>query len=424
MPEKTDVQTRLLRSLESRIRSRWDRDPLFIDPSIEPGLTPSQKAALTRASAQASSSGIPHFIAIVPGLSNSEATQDGWKRFTADIAYSMFESAEAEQALVIFSEAEYSASTFAYIVDDTGPRIPRGSDELQRSKTDRFLPVELAVPYHLNLLIATVKGTEPPPLPDFDPNNGKSEDGDYIEASGLYYIGDPDGLVFKATAAAAIGLSAWILLRRNKYSWRARLTRNPELVRARRLPQAVEAASSELPDPAVPNETSWALHERGRRVQVAISEIVNAHPDWASDSDFSHRHAIAALVEIDHWVRTNLRRTAKSKKNRKRDENRKQDQEPLFCFFFPTHTDPIKSFAWKQAKTTLTIDVCAACRADLNAGHEPECLMVPKAPGAKRVQPVPYYLRDDAYAASGFGSFTALEDSIVEKFAKAGSDRR
>lgn len=401
----------------------WDRDPLFIDPSVEPGLTPNQKTGLRRASAEASTSGIPHFIAIVPGLSNSEPAQAGWARFTADFAYSMFERAGAEQIIVIFSEAEYSASTFAYIVDDSGPTIPRGSDRLQRSKTDRFLPIELAVPYHLNLLIATVKGTEPPPLPDFDPNNGKSEDEDYIESSGLDYEGDPDGFVFKASAAAAIGLSAWVLLRRNRYSWRQKLTQSPELVRQRRLSHAVEAASRELPDPAVPNETSWGLYDRGRRVQEAISAIIDAHPDWANDRDFSHRHAIFALVETDRWVRAGLRRTAKSKKNRSQNEKQKQDEEPRFCFFFPVHSDAIESFAWKQAKTTLTIDVCAACRADLNAGHEPECLMVPKTPGAKRARPVPYYLRDDAYAVSGFGSFGALENSIVE-FAKSESGRR
>lgn len=72
----------------------------------------------------------------------------------------------------------------------------------------------------------------------------------------------------------------------------------------------------------------------------------------------------------------------------------------------------------------LTISICAACRADLNAGHEPECLMVPKNPGKKRAHPIPYYQRDDAYAASGFGSFTPLEDSIVAAAAQAGSGRR
>lgn len=422
MTEKTDIQSELLRSLRTRMRDGWKRDPLFIDPSIKTGLTPNQKTGLRRASDEASTSGIPHFIAIVPGLSNSEPEEAGWPRFTADFAYSMFESAGAEQIIVIFSEAEYSASTFAYIVDDTGPTIPRGSDRLQRSKTDRFLPVELAVPYHLSLLIATVKGTDPPPLPDFDPNNGKPEDRDYIESSGLDYEGDPDGFVFKVTAAAAIGLSAWVLLRRNKYAWKARLTQSPELVRQRRLPQAVEAASRALPDPAVPNETKWALHDRGRRVQEAISVIVQAHPDWASDRDFSHRHAIAALVETDRWVRAKLRQTAKKKQTQ--DEKRKANEEPRFCFFFPTHTDAITSFVWKQAKTSLTIDICTACRSDLNAGHEPECLMVPKNPEAKRARPVPYYLRDDAYAASGFGSFAALEDSILAASAKAESGRR
>lgn len=91
----------------------------------------------------------------MPGLTNSEAEQAGWARFTADFAYSMFERADAEQIIVIFSEAEYSASTFAYIVDDSGPTIPKGADPRQRSKTKRYLPVELAVPYQLSLLIAT-----------------------------------------------------------------------------------------------------------------------------------------------------------------------------------------------------------------------------------------------------------------------------
>ncbi|SMY05076.1 MULTISPECIES: hypothetical protein [Brevibacterium] len=405
MTKTTDSQTALLEHLRSRIREGWDHDPLFIDPSVEPGLTPRQKSSLTHASAQASTSDIPHFIAIVPGLSNSEATQDGWGRFTADFAYSMFESAKAEQIIVIFSEAEYSASTFAYIVDDSGPRVPRGSDQLQRSKTNRFLPVELAVPYHLNLLIATVKGTEPPPLPDFDP---RADEDDYIQANGLDY-GDPDGFVFKATAAAAIGLTAWVLLRRNRYAWRNNLTRGPELVRNRRLPQALEAALRELPDPAAPDEEMWALHDRGRRVQTAITEIVATHPDWATDIDFSHRHAILALTETDRWLRKHLQRTPSAKGTKTRDE------EPRFCFFFPTHTGAISGFAWRQGTAVLTINVCVDCRADLNAGHEPECLMVPKAPGAKRVKAVPYYQRDDAYAVSGFGSFADLEDAIVTK---------
>lgn len=405
MTKTSDSQTALLEHLRTRIREGWDHDPLFIDPSVQPGLTPRQKSSLIRASVQAATSDIPHFIAIVPGLSNSEAAQDGWGRFTADFAYSMFESAKAEQVIVIFSESEYSASMFAYIADDGGPRIPRGSDQLQRSKTNRFLPVELAVPYHLNLLIATVKGTEPPPLPDFDP---KADEDDYIQANGLDY-GDPDGFVFKATAAAAIGLTAWVLLRRNRYTWRGRLTRSPELVRHRRLPQALEAALRELPVPAAPGEKMWTLHDRGRRVQKAITEIVETHPDWATDIDFSHRHAIFALTETDRWLRRRLQRTTSAR------ENRSQDEEPRFCFFFPTHTGTIDTFAWKQGKAVLTINVCADCRADFNAGHDPECLMVPKTPGAKRAKAVPYYQRDDAYAVSGFGSFADLEDAIVTK---------
>lgn len=423
MTEKTDAQTRLLKALRARIRVGWDHDPLFIDRSIEPGLTPRQKSSLSRASADASTSGIPHFIAIVPGLSNSDQAQEGWPRFTTDLAYSMFESSGASQVIVIFAEAGYSARTFSYIVDDTGPTIPPGADELARSKTDRFLPVEIAVPYHLSLLIATVKDTKPPPPPDFDPRNGRTEDLDYIDANDLQY-GDPDGFVFKATAAAAFGLGAWLLLRRSKYSWRQNLTHSPELVRRRRLPQAVDSALRDLPDPAAPSEESWELHDRGRRVQAAISAIVDAHPDWASDPDFSHRHAIAALVDTDRWVRRTLQQTPTSKKASTSQKNRKPDEEPDFCFFFPTHEGPIESFVWKQSTTVLTISICSACRADLNAGHEPECLMVPKNPGRKRVRPIPYYQRDDAYAVSGFGSFTALEDSIVATGAQAGSGRR
>lgn len=423
MTEKTDAQTRLLKALRSRIRAAWDHDPLFIDPSIEPGLTPNQKSSLTRASAKASTSGVPHFIAIVPGLSNSEAARDGWARFTADFAYSMFEDAEADRIIVIFSEAEFSARTFAYIVDDNGPTIPKGSDELARSKTDRYLAVEIAVPYHLSLLISTVKGSKPPPLPDFDPRNGRKEDLDYIDANDLQY-GDPDGFVFKATAAAALGLGAWLLLRRSKYSWRQQLTQSPELVRKARLPKAVHSALRELPDPAVPSEANWELHDRGRRVQEAISAIVEAHPGWATDRDFSHRHAIAALVETDRWVRMRLQQTPSSKKASQSKRQKKQEEEPDFCFFFPTHEGPIRQFVWKQSKTVLTIRVCGSCRADLNGGHEPETLMVPKNPGAKRVRPIPYYQRDDAYAASGFGSFTALEDSIVAEVAQTGSGRR
>lgn len=329
MTEKTDAQTRLLKTLRSRMRAGWSHDPLFIDPSIESGPTPRQKSSLTRASAKASTSGITYFIAFVPGLSNSDQEQKGWPRFTADLAYSMFESSRADQIIVIFSEAEYSAHTFAYIVDDTGPTIPPGADELARSKTDRCLPVEIAVPYHLSLLIATVKGTKPPPLPDFDPRNGRTEDRDYIDANGLVY-GGPDGFVFKATAAAALGLGAWLLLRRSR---RQNLTHSPELVRRRRLPQAVDSALRDLPDPADPSEESWELYDRGRRVQAAISAIVDAHPDWASAPDFSHRYAIAALVDTDRWVRTTLQQIPPSKKASKSKQNRKPD----FCFFFPTH---------------------------------------------------------------------------------------
>jgi len=70
----------------------------------------------------------------------------------------------------------------------------------------------------------------------------------------------------------------------------------------------------------------------------------------------------------------------------------------------------------------LRVDLCRHCRAEINAGHEPERLMVPKRPGSERA--VAYYRRSDAYAVSGFGSFQPLEDALLEaQSVRAGQER-
>ncbi|WP_309130413.1 hypothetical protein [Brevibacterium sp.] len=424
------TQAELLERLATRLQASWERDPLFIDPNVTPGLTPKQMTALRRASADAVEPGLPHFIAIVPTLPIPARSSDGWTRFTADLAYTMHEKTGADRTLVVFTEAESAARTLAYLVDDNGPSIPTGSDQLQRSASGDFLPVELAVPHHLGVLLATAKGNEPPPPPDFNPPDVGEGDDDYIEAMGLDN-GDPDALVFAATAVAAAGLGAWLLRRRTKYEWRTTLTTAPELTRAHNLIRRCERSLSELPEPVTDDEAQWSLFDRGRRVQNAIAAIIETHPGWASDPDFSHRHAIHSLTRTDAWVRRSLgaasaRLAAASVRLTAASAKRRADEaggEPQFCFFFPSHDRDIEPFAWTQGRTTLTVRLCADCRRDLNAGHEPECLMVPKNTGVRKARPIPYFQRHDAYALSGFGSFAALEDAVAE-YGAPGSGQR
>ncbi|WP_245940830.1 MULTISPECIES: hypothetical protein [Brevibacterium] len=412
-PSRT--QAELLERLATRLQESWERDPLAIEPSIRSGLTTNQVTALERASAEAGESGLPHFIAIVPPLPVPARSSEGWSRFTADLAFTMHEKSDSEHTLVVFSGAESAAHTLAYLVDDNGPSIPTGSDQLQRSASGDFLPVELAVPYHLGVLQATAQGTELPSLPDFNPPDVGEEDDDYIEATGLDR-GNPDGIVFVATAAATVGLSAWLLRRRSKYSWRAALTTAPELTREHDLVRRAARTLTALPEPATTDDARWSLFDRGRRVQDALTAIIDAHPQWASAPDFSHRHAVHALTRTDAWVRSALRTSSATQRG-------KAAGEPQFCFFFPSHDLEIEPFAWKQARTTLTVLLCAACRRDLNAGHDPESLMVPRNEGLRKSLPVPYFQRHDAYALSGFGSFANLEDAVAE-YGAPGSERR
>ncbi len=397
--------------LASRLQKSWALDPLFIDPSIKPGLTPNQVKALRRASTEVEQQGLPHFIAVVPPLPIPARSSAGWARFTADLAFTMHEKSDAEHTLVLFTEADAAARTLAYLVDDNGPAIPNGSDQLQRSASGDFLPVELAVPHHLGVLSATALGTKPPPPPNFNPPDVGESDDDYIEATGLD-LGNPDLLVFTATTLAAVGLGAWLLRRRTKYEWRSALTTAPELSRRHNLSRRVERALTALPEPTTNAEAQWAAFDRGRRVQEAITAITAAHPDWASHPDFSHRHAIRALTRTDAWVRTTLGAASA------------QAGEPRFCFFFPSHDTDVEPFAWRQGRTTLTVRLCADCRRDLNAGGEPECLMVPKNAGVRRTRPVPYFQRHDSYALSGFGSFAALEDAVAESGVPGAGARR
>lgn len=405
MVTDSTTATKLLKRLSSALRDAWQNDPLYIDPMIAPGLTDSQKTAVEHASEQVEQSGIAHYIAITPPLPNSE--EAAWSRFCSDLAYSMHKDNSEEQTIVLFSQADDAARSYAYLVDANGPAIPPGSDFLARSTSGDFLPVELAVPYQLQILIAAANGTEPPAPPDFDTRDAGDPSEDYIETTGLDN-GNPDVLVFGATAAAALGLSVWVLRRRAKYSWRNSLTTKPDPVRTQQLRKRVVSALEPLPEPEDPTEEIWVLYDRGRRVQQAISSLIGAHPDWAESVDFSHRFGVENLLSTHRWVRARLRGSSKA-----------GPEAPRFCFLFPHHRNKIETFALMQDGTTLMVDMCDHCRREVNAGHEPECLMVPKRPGSKK--PVPYYQRSDMYALSGFGSFQPLEDSVLESLGSPSS---
>lgn len=395
---------RLATQLRDRIRTAWEAGPLFIDPIVVPGLTARQRASLEAAVATAEESGIPVYVAVSPPT--WLGAEEAWSRFTADLAFSMFESSNAEQAIVVFAETDGGARLLSYLVDDNGPAVPPGLDELPRSATDDFLPLELAVPYHLEILVAAATGAPPPSPLDFDPADaGEGGSRDYIEATGLDDA-SPDTLVLAASGLAALGLTAWVLSRRQKYAWRSQLTTDPELVRRHRLVPAVEKSQAELPVPQSTGDEVWALRDRGLRIQEAIAAIVAAHPDWAAHPDHSHRQAIFALTRSDKWVRSMLGRSTLPDPG--------EADERKSCYFFPAHAKPVSSYAMKQAGTVLTVNACATCIADFEAGHDPVCLMVPKDPKSPRSRAVPYFQRDDAYATSGFGSFVDLEVAILD----------
>ena len=132
-----------------------------------------------------------------------------------------------------------------------------------RSKSDDFIPVELAVPYYLQVLVATANGTEPPPAPDFDTRDVGTRSKDYIERFGLD-SSDPDALVFGATTVAALGTSRGAGRRNAIPADRADdeagtgQNRTPEEGRHR----------GGRPDPqaSVPM-TRRALYDRGRRIK-------------------------------------------------------------------------------------------------------------------------------------------------------------
>lgn len=394
---------RLLGQLRDRIRGAWDTGPLWVDPTVAPGLTDRQRSAVETATENAARSGLPVFVAVTPEIWIGH--HDQWDAFTADLAFEMFDRTGEDQALVLFTEAETSARSRSYLVDGNGPSVPPNSQVLQRSSSDDFLPIELAVDYHLRVLVAAATGEPAPPLPDFDPVDVGESRGDYIEATGLD-LGNPDGIVFGVSTLAALGLTAWVLTRKTRYRWKSELTTEPELVRRHRLVPEVTRALEPFPEPTSADEEGWAIRDRGLRVQRAIDAVTDAHPDWASSPDHSHRQAIWALVRTDRALRAmnRLGRRAASA----------ETAAPEFCYFFPAHTKPVESIAWKQSGTVLTIDACQTCIADLDAGHDPVCLMVPKDPTILTSRPVPYFRRDDAYALSGFGSFTPLEDAILD----------
>lgn len=104
-------------------------------------------------------------------------------------------------------------------------------------------------------------------------------------------------------------------------------------------------------------------------------------------------------------------------RSRVRSRGSSAGEEPRFCFLYPHHTKGIEQFVLRRQGTHLTVGLCADCRAEVDAGHEPARLMVPKRAGSRR--PVPYYLRDDAYARSGSGSFRPLEDALLESLSSA-----
>ncbi|SDS99084.1 hypothetical protein SAMN04489752_3051 [Brevibacterium siliguriense] len=396
---ETTSYARAQQQLRDRIRDAWAQQPLYIDEIVRPGLTQNQLKAIRHASRQTEDTGLTHFLAIIPGLQTMG--YGDWAKFTSDFAFDMHEESGAKQTLVLFSEGETSARSFAYLVTDNGPVVPPGAPELMKSKSDDFIPVELAVPYYLQVLVAAAEGTEPPPAPDFDTRDVGTRSEDYIERFGLDNS-DPDTLVFGATTAAALGATLWLLSRRNRYSWRKELTTKPELVKSHNLKKAVTEAATPIPEPVRPDDETWALYDRGRRVQDALTALTSTHPDWAESVDFAHRNGVLVLVTLDRWVRRQLRRRSGT-----------VDDEPRFCFLFPHHRRDIDDHVLKQSGRSLTVGLCADCREELGTGHDPERLMVPKLPGSRRA--VPYFQRDDAYALSGFGSFQSLDEAVLDE---------
>ena len=224
---ETTSYARAQQQLRDRIRGTWAQQPLYIDEIIRSGLTENQITAIRQASQATEDTGLTHFVAIIPGL--RVRGYGDWAKFTSEFAFDMHEVSGQKQTLVLFSEGETSARSFAYLVTDNGPVVPTGAPELMKSSSDDFIPVELAVPYYLQVLVAAAKGTEPPQAPDFDTRDVGDRNEDYIERFGLDNS-DPDTLVFGATTVAALGAALWLLRRRNRYSWRMELTTKPELV--------------------------------------------------------------------------------------------------------------------------------------------------------------------------------------------------
>lgn len=351
MTETTSC-ARAQHQLRDRIRGTWAQHPLYIDEIIRPGLTESQSKAIRRASQQTEDTGLTHYLAIIPGLLTMG--YGDWAKFTSGFAFDMHQESGEKETLVLFSEGETSARSFAYLVTDNGPVVPTG---------DR--------------------------------------DEDYIERFGLDNS-DPDALVFGATAAAALGAHQWLLHRGHRYSWRSELTTKPELVTSHKLKKAVTEAAAPIPEPDHPDDDTWALHDRGRRIQDALAALTAAHPDWAESVDFAHRNGVFVLVALDRWLRRQLRRRSS-----------RVEDEPRFCFLFPHHRKDIEDHVLKQSGRRLTVGLCADCRQELATGHDPERLMVPKRPGSTRA--VPYFQRDDAYALSGFGSFQPLDEAVLDE---------
>lgn len=89
------------------------------------------------------------------------------------------------------------------------------------------------------------------------------------------------------------------------------------------------------------------------------------------------------------------------------------DEEPRFCFLFPHHRRDIEDHVLKQSGRSLTVALCADCREELETGHDPQRLMVPKRPGSRRA--IPYFQRSDVYALSGFGSFQPLDEAVLDE---------
>ena len=396
---ETTSYARAQQQLRDRIRGTWAQQPLYIDEIIRSGLTENQITAIRQASQATEDTGLTHFVAIIPGL--RVRGYGDWAKFTSEFAFDMHEVSGQKQTLVLFSEGETSARSFAYLVTDNGPVVPTGAPELMKSSSDDFIPVELAVPYYLQVLIAAAKGTEPPQAPDFDTRDVGDRNEDYIERFGLDNS-DPDTLVFGATTVAALGAAMWLLRRRNRYSWRTGLTTKPELVASRNLKKAVAEAAAPIPEPVRPDDETWALYDRGRRIQDALAVLTAAHPDWAESADFVHRNGVFVLITLDRWVRRQLRR-----------RSGRAEDEPRFCFLVPHHRKDIEDHVLKQSGRSLTVGLCADCREELAAGHDPARLMVPKRPGSTRA--VPYFHRDDAYALSGFGSFQPLDEAVLDE---------